>query len=342
MEAVQHDTGFKWGLIGPGQIARDFVCDMALVRDYPSRVTAVVGKGLEDARTFSEAHGIPAYYGDLNRMIEQARPDVVYVATPHTTHSTYTLACLERGIPVLCEKPLGVTEAEVRQMVELSERRGVFLLEGMWIRYLPSISRLKALLRQGVVGRIRAVTADMSFRAPHEEGSRFYNPELGGGSLLDLGIYPVYLALLLLGEPETIQARALLTTGRVDEDCAVILGYQARHAYALAESSLVRETGREAVVWGETGRLTIRSPWNEKSPALSLSFYGGETVHYPLAWEGRGLQFEITEVLRCVTEGRRESESHPHGMSIRLAGVLDEVRRQAGVVYPWEEAGSGR
>jgi predicted dehydrogenase len=176
----------------------------------------------------------------------------------------------------------------------------------------------------------------MSFRAPRDSGNRFYDPALGGGSLLDLGIYPVYLALLMMGEPDSVQAHAVLSETGVDEGCVVILGYGKKKAYAVAESSLVKETDKTAVIWGEKGSITLEAPWNEKPPGIRVQRYDGKPLFYPLQWPGRGFQYEITEALNCVAGGRIESPLHDHARSLALARLLDEIRRQTAIYYPGE------
>lgn len=335
METEGYNAEFTWAVIGPGQIARDFVCDMHLVSAFSTSVKAVLSSDLEEARAFTEQHDIPGYYDDLQQMLREVRPDMVYIATPHTFHADYALRCMDSGVGVLCEKPMGINSRQVERMVKTARARHTLLMEGMWIRYLPSIGRLLALLNDGRVGAIHSIEANMSFRAPRDPENRFYSQWLGGGSLLDLGIYPVYLAVLVLGEPESVQAHALVNESGIDEGCIAILGY-GRKAYALAESSLIIETDKTAVISGEKGSVRLAAPWNEKSPGIQVHLFDQKPVFYPLDWPGRGFQYEITEALRCLGEKRIESDLHNHQMSLAVARVLDEIRRQTGIVYPGE------
>lgn len=334
MRTAKHDSGFKWAVIGPGQIARDFMYDIALVEGFHPEVCAVLSPDGAEARAFADRYHIPGAYTDVGRMLAETSPDMVYIATPHSFHCIYTLQCLEAGAGVLCEKPLGINGRQVEEMVRASRTGRTFLMEGMWIRYLPSIHRLMALLAAGTIGAIRSLEANMSFRAPRDSENRFYDPGLGGGSLLDLGIYPVYLALLLMGEPDSVQAHALLGETGVDEGCVVILGYGKKNAYALVESSLIKETNKTAIIWGEKGSITVEAPWNEKPPGIRVQLYEGQPDFYPLQWPGRGFQYEIGEALRCVLQGRIESPLHDHARSLALARLLDEIRRQTAIYYP--------
>ena len=341
MTVVRNDVGFKWGVIGPGQIARDFIHDMSLVTEFANTIVAVLSNRLTEAQDFSHEYGVPYAFDQAEQMLREAKPDIVYVATPHPMHHDYTVRCLEKGVAVVCEKPLALNAGQSMQMIGAARDTGAFLLEGMWIRYLPSIRRVLTLLEEEKIGKIQSVTANMSYRAPRNKNNRFYNPDLGGGSLLDLGIYPVYLAVLLLGEPDRIQATALLSPKGIDTSCAVTLVYEAKRAYALAESSITKETDKTAVIWGEKGKITILAPWNERSEGVALTRYDGKTEYYPCAWEGRGFQYEITEALRCISEGKIESDLHDHQESLVLMRVLDEIRRQTGISYPMEEGSSG-
>lgn len=338
MKTQRRGAEFTWALIGPGRIARDFVYDMGLVSGFSTSVRAVLSSDLSEAREFSEQHHIAGYYDALDQMLDEERPDMVYIATPHSFHCDYALQCLENGVGVLCEKPMGINSGQVERMVKISQQRHTLLMEGMWIRYLPSIRQLLALLGEGLVGTIHTLEANMSFRAPRDPENRFYNPRLAGGSLLDLGIYPVYLAVLLLGEPESVQARALVNEAGIDEGCVAILGYGARKAYAVAESSLIIETDKTAVISGEKGSVSLAAPWNEKTPGIEVHLYDHKPVFYPMNWPGRGFQYEIAEALRCLTADRIESDLHTHRMSLTLARVLDKIRRQTGIIYPGEGA----
>lgn len=327
---------FAWGIIGPGNIATEFAQDLGLINSTHHRVGAVLSRSLERAAEFAEKENAPQYFDDFDAFLHKARIDAVYIATPHPNHYEDTLRCLQHKIPVLCEKPLAMNSREVQEMVDASARNNTFLMEGMWIRFLPSIGQVLTLVENNAIGKIISIKGDMSYKAPYDPESRYFNPELGGGSLLDLGIYPVFLTHLLLGKPTHIKATARLSDQHIDEACAALFGY-GNNTYAFIESSLVTKTALRATIYGETGSIHIGQPWNEQPSEIVVKPYDGEEQHYPCAWEGRGLQFEAAEVERCVRQGKLYSDQLCHQFSLDLMATLDAIRQQTHIRYPADE-----
>ena len=322
-----------WAIVGPGNIASDFIGDLALVKGGPNTVVGVMSNRIEEAEAFARQHDIPGRFDDLEDMLQSTRPDVVYIAAPHSVHFPAAMTCIQQGCAVLCEKPLGINSEEVIRLIQAAQEKEVFLLEGMWIRFLPSLFRLRALVKSNAIGPIEHLIADMSYVAPNDRHNRFYDPRLGGGSLLDLGLYPVYLSLLVFGKPTAIVATARLTDQKVDEDCSLLFQYSKKR-FAILESSIVRETSRTATLYGRKAKLTLLKPWNEKPGALVLSPYEGACRQIPCFWPGRGFQYEIEEVIRCLNAGRIESSLHSHAVSLALASLLDRIRKKTGIQYP--------
>lgn len=323
---------FKWGIIGPGQIAKEFAGDIKLAAYEGHIIQSVLGNTLEKAKAFAEEQKTPQYFDNLNAFLEQSDINAVYIATPHTLHYEEVLQCLAHKIPVLCEKPLAINRQQVQQMIDAAVQHKTFLMEGMWIRFLPSIKKVLSLIEEDAVGKILCVKADMSYRAPRDPDNRFFDPEKGGGSLLDLGIYPVYLAHLLLGKPQTIQAWARLTNQFIDEACAALFHYP-NGAYAVIESSLVIETEWQATIYGDKGKIKIMRPWNEMPSAIVVEPYGGKATTHQCEWQGRGLQYEVDEVYACLQKGIIESEHFCHHFSLDLIDTMDDIRRQTGIQY---------
>lgn len=326
---------FRWAIIGPGNIAREFARDLSYIKNSDHRISAVIAKDISDAEEFAAEENVPAYYDDIHEWLKNPQADAVYIATPHTLHYQQTILCLEHKIPVLCEKPLAINAQQVREMIEAAQRNQTFLLEGMWIRFLPSMYRVLSLIEKGTIGNIVNIKADMSYRAPYEPEGRFFNPELGGGSLLDLGVYPVFLSLLLLGKPSRISAGGKLSDQGIDETCAALLSYE-HGQYALAESSIITQTSKDAVIYGDKGLIRIEKQWNEKPSAITLETYDGTTMKYPCEWEGRGFQYEIEEVYACLAQNKLFSDKFSHQFSLELIEIMDEIRRQIKVKYPVE------
>jgi scyllo-inositol 2-dehydrogenase (NADP+) len=234
---------------------------------------------------------------------------------------------------VLCEKPLVINAEQVQDLIYAAETNRCFLLEGMWIRFLPSINTVMKLVEQNEIGKVISIKASMSFKAPKDPDNRYFNPELGGGSLLDLGIYPVFLSHLLLGKPSTIVATGKLSTEGVDETCAMLFGYDSG-AHALLESSIVTQTELTAEIAGDKGVIKIMSPWNEKPSGIKLKRYDHDNEEqFPCEWEGRGFQYEVEEVMRCLEANQISSNLYCHHFSLDIMETLDEVRRQLHVHY---------
>jgi predicted dehydrogenase len=321
----------KWGIIGPGDIARKFIEDLELVHS-PQKVCAVLGHTADKTDKFAKQYGIPGSFTDLDEFLHKDPPDVIYIATPHTLHYEYALKCLENRIPVLCEKPLTINAEQCQHLLKVSWDNHTFLMEGMWIRFLPSIQQVMSIIENGIIGKVISVKASMTYKAPKNK-KRFFDPELGGGALLDLGIYPVFLANLLLGKPNTIKALGKLSEQGIDEACSIMLNHN-NYSYALPESSIITQSGLPAEIAGENGVIKILHPWFEKSSGIELDLYYNEgKIVFPCQWEGHGFQFEIEEVLKCIRNGEISSGLLPHQLSLDTIETLDEIRRQINVVY---------
>ena len=322
---------FNWGIIGPGNIAHDFARDLELVKPI-QHIKAVLAHTAESAEAFCREFNVPDSFTALDAFVNKSGIDIAYIATPHPRHYEQSLACLERGIHVLCEKPMTINAEQADKLINVSEKNKCFLMEGMWIRFLPSIEKLLQLVNDGAIGKIVSVKASMGYKAPKDNNNRYYNPALGGGSLLDLGIYPVFLAHLLLGKPKVIKAIGTLTDKGIDQSCAILLDY-ANGSHAILESSLVSQSDIPAEIAGEKGLIRILNPWFEKSIGIELQPYDKDKIVYPCEWEGHGLQFETLEVLRCLQNKQVESKLFSHAFSRELSETMDEIRSQVNISY---------
>lgn len=323
----------RWVIVGPGNIAESFIKDLALIKTSKNRVVGVMSDKREEAATFSQRYGIPNFYDDLPKMLREVHPQVAYIATPHPSHYKTTLFCIRQGCAVLCEKPLALNAKEAGKLIDAARQQKVFLMEGMWIRFLPSILKVKELIEKKAIGNIKNIIADMSYVAPRDQSNRFYNPQLGGGSLLDLGIYPVYLSLLIFGIPHEIKAVAKLNGNKIDESCTLSFQYN-EGQFALLASSIKTDTSRTAQIRGDKGKITLLKPWNEKPKAIKLSVANQKERAFSCRWPGRGFQYEIEEVIRCLREGKIESDLHSHAHSMALIHTLDKIRKKKGIHYP--------
>ena len=325
---------YTWGIIGPGNIAHHFAEDIKLVEPM-QEITAVLSDNEESANKFADEFRISKRFIDLDKFIRESGVDIAYIATPHPSHYEQIKACLANGIPVLCEKPIVLNTRQFDELIQLSVTKKTFLMEGMWVRFLPSFITLLKMVNEKVIGDVMRIKATMGFEAPYDESNRFYDPAKGGGSLLDLGVYCIFLSILLAGEPSMVKAFGKLSDKRIDEACGIILGYDS--AYAILESSLLTAEKKPAEINGTEGMIKILDPWYEKSPGLAVEMKDGKKNKISLAWEGHGLQFEIKEVVDCVYRQKIESDLMHHSLSRKLLEIMDEIRSQTGVYYGEKE-----
>lgn len=321
----------NWGIIGPGNIAHDFARDLRLI-PVLQKITAVVGHNTESTGEFAREFNVPDTYTDFDEFIKNKLMDAVYIATPHPQHFEQALACIQKNIPVLCEKPMTINADQCRELIAAARKHKTFLMEGMWIRFLPSIQQVLSIIQQGKIGNVVSVKASMCYKAPYDPDSRYFDPALGGGSLLDLGIYPVFLAHLLMGKPDTIKAVGTLSKEGVDETCSVLFHYKTGQ-HAILESSLIAQTDMPAEITGEKGVIKILDPWYEKANGIELNEYNEGKIIYPCKWQGHGLQYEAIEVLNCIQQNKIESDILSHAFSLELIQTMDEIRSQIHVTY---------
>ena len=320
-------TPIRWGILSTGAIAATFVDDLRLL---PDAVITAVGSRTEEAATqFAATHGIPTAHGSWRALAEDPEVDVVYVATPHSGHVAATMTVLDAGKAALTEKPVALDAAQATGLFDAARERNLFLKEAMWTRFNPVVRRAQELVAAGAIGRVTSVSADFGFLAPDDETHRLHARALGGGALLDLGIYPATIAHLFLGPPDEIRAWADLGPQGTDRNTAMILGY-ASGALASLTCSLVSATPWLAVVAGTDGRIELPSVMCPQH----LTLHRGESTEViDLSYRGKGYHFEAAEVNRCLREGLTESPTMPHAESLAVLTTLDRVRAQIGVSY---------
>ncbi|MDX2851509.1 Gfo/Idh/MocA family oxidoreductase [Streptomyces sp. PA03-3a] len=333
-ESVGSGRKVRWGILATGGIAASFAEDLRELKD-DAEIVAVGSRRLESARAFADRFGIPRAYGSWTELADDEGVDVVYVATPHSAHRVAAGLCLRAGRSVLCEKPFTVNAVEARELADLARTHGRFLMEAMWTYCNPVVRRLTELVAAGAIGEVRSVHADFGLAGPFDPGHRLLDPALGGGALLDLGVYPVSFAHLLLGEPDEVQAWAHLTEDGVDDNTGMLLGYDSG-AMAVLSCSLTADTARTAVVTGSTGRIEVPAGFFHPDRFV-LRREGREPEEFGAPDDGlRGLQHEAAEVMRCLRAGERESPLVPLEGSLAVMRTLDTVRDRIGVRYPGE------
>jgi predicted dehydrogenase len=320
-------------VLATGKIASALVPDLLSLDEC--EVVAVASRRQESADAFAAEHGIATAYGDYRSLVEDPDVDVVYVATPHALHREHVELAFEAGKAVLCEKPLTLTAGDAEALVAMARERDLFLMEAMWMRCNPGIRRVTELIADGAIGEVTAVHADFGLPGPFPPEHRLRNPALGGGALLDLGVYPVSLAHLLLGAPSEVRSWARLSPEGVDENTGILFGYDSGAVAALT-CGLIGGTRNAATITGRTGRIELPSGFHR--PQTVTVHRGGtdpEILEFPA--EGWGYHYEAAEVHRCLAAGELESPLVPHSTTLEVMGLLDTIRGQIGVTYAGQE-----
>jgi predicted dehydrogenase len=329
------DDTIRWGVLGPGRIARSFAADLALVPD--ARLVATGSRDDERAAAFAAEFGGRAH-GSYEALVADPEVDVVYVATPHALHDEHTRLALEAGKAVLCEKPVTLDAATTSALFELAAARGLFLMEAMWMACNPVISTLRSLLAAGAHGTARQVHADIGFVVPGaregDQSGRLLDPALGGGALLDMGIYPLTFAQLVLGEPERLTAVANLSTGGIDLDVA-IAGLYPGGATAALTATLTAHAPVTATVATERGCFDLERPFYAPRRLRWTSYDDGasEWIEPDEPVLGLGYGNEILEVHRCLRAGALTSTLVPPAQTLAVMGQMDGILAEIGVAY---------
>ncbi|NIA24219.1 MAG: Gfo/Idh/MocA family oxidoreductase [Gammaproteobacteria bacterium] len=322
----------RWGIMGAGRIASSLV---EAIRQVPGgEVVAIGSSSRERAKAFADLHDIPGWYGTYEEVARDPNVDVVYVATTNELHHANTLTALEHGKPVLCEKPFALNHRQAEEMVAAARKRDVFLMEAMWMRFQPAISRLEAIVRSRRLGEVRSVQANFGFLAgPHPSG-RLFDRSLGGGTIMDLGVYVVTFAMMLLGAPDRITATAEMSDAGIDEQAGIVLHHR-NGGLSTLSTSFVADSSMEAFVSGPDGHVRVHAPFHH-SPMLSIERRGSVVETIDTSHEGSGYRFEVEEVHRCLLEGATESPRMSLDDTLAVMHILDRIRDQIGLTFPGE------
>ena len=321
----------RWGIIGPGKIARSFANDLQLVKD--ATLSAVASRNRERATSFAEEYNIPQVYDNYEALFKSDTVDVVYIATPHVFHKELTLQALKAGKHVLCEKPLGVNLTEVDEMIRTAKENQVFLMEALWSRFNPTIQKVKAQTDQGKLGELTYVNADFAFYAMDRPAtSRLFNLELAGGTLLDIGIYPVFLAYLFLGIPEEIKAVSNFNEAGTEIQTSILFQYP--KAQAILNSSFTHNSRMSAEIAGTKGTITLAPRFHEARGYTINAEEEQKTFEIPT--KGRGYYYEIVEVNQCIRANKLESDLWSFEDSRNLISLLDQIRAITKISFPFE------
>jgi len=319
----------KWGIIGLGNIAHKFAHDLNLHEGVT--LYAVASRNKDKALEFKEKYNSVLSFDNYEDLAKCKEIDIVYIATPHVFHYENTIMCLEAGKTVLCEKPLSMNAEQSKKMIALAKEKNLFLMEALWTRFIPATEKVLELINNNEIGKVKSIKADFGFEAKLRSRNRLFDNKLGGGSLLDIGIYPIFLSLLILGLPSKITANATIGENNIDTKFSAILDYDDK-VKALVESTFEEQTPTEALIIGENGSIKMHSQFHF-SRKITLSKEGKPNKIFNINIVGNGYYHEIDEVVNCLKNGHIESEKLPHKFSLDLTTTLDKIRKQIGLKY---------
>ena len=322
---------FNWGILGPGGIARAFARDLQSLAGHS--VAAVGSRTLSNAQEFVSTFGGKAY-GSYEELVADESVDAIYVATPHPAHKENVVLALNAGKPVLCEKPFAVNAQEAQEMVAAAVANKVALMEAMWSRFLPQYAQVREIVASGILGKILTVHADHGQRLADQNIPRLVDPLLAGGALLDLGIYPVSFAHMILGNPTKITASGVLTDRGVDGQTSMIFDY-ASGAQAVLNTTMLEQTPCRAVVAGVNGWLEIDRVFYSPT-SMRVSLFDGTVKQYPNTYVGHGIREQAEEFKQLVLSGKQQNELLNWKDTVDIMKTLDTVRSQIGLRYPFE------
>lgn len=321
----------RWGIIAPGTIANAFAKEVRNTKE--GILKAVYGRNENKAKEFAKAYNIESYYSNIDEFLKDENIDAVYIATPHNYHMEYAKKCIEAKKHVLCEKPFSYNCETTKEVLNLAQENKVFIMEALWTLFLPAVNQVKQWIEEDKIGEVKLITANFGFKSEENINSRLYNPSLAGGALLDVGIYPILFSNFIMSScPKEIKAIAEFTNTKVDESDIINLKYE-NGALASLTCSISADTDNTAVIYGEKGKIVIPKFWSAKESYLYL---GDGVEEYIDNYKEAGYKYEIEEANNCIKNKNLESEIASHKITLELAKIMDEIRNQIGLIYPFE------
>lgn len=321
----------NWGILGLGKIAHYFATDLLTVPG--SKLYAVASRSQTKADQFGNQYNAVKKYGSYEDLAQDPAVDIVYIATPHVRHYSDSLLCILNKKAVLCEKPFAMNATQVEQMIASAKANNVFIMEALWTRILPHFQFVLEEINSGKYGKIKTITADFCFKAPANPQGRLYNKDLGGGALLDVGIYPVFCALALLGKPETIEAQAKIGKTGVDEETTITFTYP-DHQKAYLKGGIAQETPTTATIICDKGLIYIESRFHQTDKVKTV--LEGVEVNHDFEYQAKGYNYEAAHVAKLLRAGKKESPLMTHDFSKLLIETLDQIRDTIGLDYKVE------
>ena len=323
---------FNWGILGPGRIAQQFADGLQVIDD--AALYAVASTNLERANSFAEKYGGAKIFTSYEALASDPEVDAIYVSTPHRFHFENVMLCLNAGKPVLCEKPLTVNAAETKKLIETSRTKKVFLMEALWTRYLPIYQQVRQWSESGAIGEVKYLSSTFGAVVPEVADDRWFNPELAGGTLLDMGVYPISISQWVTGhEPQSFSVQSVLGKTGVDVLTAVTLKYP-NGVVSQFNSNFIAANTNDFFIYGTRGYIRIHPNYWGASSATLVTVGQELTVSKPLA--GGGFEYEAMEAMRCIRAGMLESPSMTHAETLATMELMDKIRAEIGLKYPFE------
>ncbi|HEX3168280.1 MAG TPA: Gfo/Idh/MocA family oxidoreductase [Chitinophagaceae bacterium] len=326
----------RWGILGCGRIARKFAADLRLVTD--AELTAIASRNKETLELFAKDFQCKHLHNSYEALAANKEVDVIYIATPHSHHYEHTMLCLNHDKAVLCEKAFAINRRQAKEMIKTATERKVFLMEALWTKFLPHYKKLQELLQQNILGDIKSVLVNFGFKTSDKSPQRLFDPLLGGGTLLDIGIYNVFITVSVLGRPDSIEATMTPSPTRVDEQIAILFKYNSG-AMAQLFSSFTTNLPVQAEINGTEGCITLTTRFYEPSATIQLS----KRTPYERAViavekeAGFGYQYEARHVNECLKKRLIESPVMTHADTLLLMEILDSIRNKARIEYPQDQ-----
>jgi predicted dehydrogenase len=323
----------RWGILGCGRIARKFASDLKLVDN--AELVACGARSATSADVFAKEFSVRNIHYSYESLVKDDEVDVIYVATPHSHHHEHTLLCIKNNKAVLCEKAFAINYKQAKEMIDTARDKKVFLMEAVWTKFLQPYKKVQEMINNGTLGEVKSMLLNFGFKAPPDAPQRLLDPALGGGTILDIGIYNVFTALYFLGKPDEINATAILTEGNTDEQCTVTFKYNDGKLVQMF-STFLTDTATEAEINGTKGRL--RLTYRYYTPFTTIELYTGrppekQVIEVDDEKKGWGYEHEARHVCECLEKGLTESPVMTHADSLLLMETLDAIRKKAGIIY---------
>ena len=321
---------YNWAILGCGKIARKFSNDLKLLPN--ANLYAAASRDLQKAKDFASENGFEKAYGSYEEMVADPNVDVVYVATPHSHHHEHAMLCLYHKKAVLCEKAFALNKNEAEEMINCAKKNNTFLMEAFWTMFQPSFRKAMEIINSGELGKLKIVRSDFAFNGVFDPQKRLYNVKLGGGSLLDIGVYPVFAALTSLGKPEIIKTFVDFASTGSEESICMIFKYK-NGEMANLTSSFAGFSPTQTEYWFEKGYMVLNPKWHAPTK-ITVWKEGGKIQTFPSEHkEGTGYQYEAAHLMECLDAGKTESDKMSWQMSLDLMETLDRIRIDAGIFF---------